>query len=210
MFPESVPVEPTAVGSVREGLDPLLASIHLPPTISHHHNVLDVSSATLATGLATAYNPMATPSYYQAYGAYTANIAPGPPQTFPAYYLPSSVPAVHANGAANYQHSQVVQSSASNSADGVESEEDWTVDKGVNSKKANNTLAVWGNEKTMNLNNLILTNILQSPYFKVTLYRLSTYSEIIDEVWYNVKHLEPWERGSRQVSPCFNLCPKMF
>ena len=33
-------------------------------------------------------------------------------------------------------------------------------------KKNANTLPVWGNEKTMNLNNLLLTNIQSSHYFK--------------------------------------------
>ena len=35
-------------------------------------------------------------------------------------------------------------------------------------KKGNN-LPFWGNQATMNLNPLILTNITQSPYFKVNL-----------------------------------------
>ena len=33
-------------------------------------------------------------------------------------------------------------------------------------KKNANTLALWGNEKTMNLNTLLLTNIQSSHYFK--------------------------------------------
>lgn len=52
--------------------------------------------------------------------------------------------------------------------------------------KKNNSLPLWGNEKTMNLNNLILTNILSSHYFKVNLYQLKTYHEVIDEIYYQV------------------------
>ena len=66
--------------------------------------------------------------------------------------------------------------------------------------KSANQLPVWGNEKTMNLNNMILANIQGSPYFKVTLYKLKTYHQVIDEIYYNVAHLEPWERGSRKVT----------
>lgn len=33
-------------------------------------------------------------------------------------------------------------------------------------KKSSNALPVWGNEKTMNLNTLLLTNIQGSHYFK--------------------------------------------
>ena len=49
-----------------------------------------------------------------------------------------------------------------------------------------NPLPIHGNEKTMNLNSLILTNIQSSPYFKVNLYELKTYHEVIDEIYYKV------------------------
>ncbi|KAK6167146.1 hypothetical protein SNE40_021243 [Patella caerulea] len=70
----------------------------------------------------------------------------------------------------------------------------------------NNTLAVWGNEKTMNLNNLILTNIQSSPYFKINLFNLKTYHEVIDEIYYKVQHLEPWEKGSRKTAGQTGMC----
>ncbi|XP_052789576.1 pre-mRNA-splicing factor 38B-like [Mya arenaria] len=70
----------------------------------------------------------------------------------------------------------------------------------------NNTLAIWGNEKTMNLNSLILTNIQSSPYFKVQLYELKTYHEVIDEIYYKVSHLEPWEKGSRKTAGQTGMC----
>lgn len=72
--------------------------------------------------------------------------------------------------------------------------------------KKNNSLPLWGNEKTMNLNNLILTNILSSHYFKVNLYQLKTYHEVIDEIYFNVTHLEPWEKGSRKTSGQTGMC----
>ena len=50
----------------------------------------------------------------------------------------------------------------------------------------NNPLTVHGNEKTMNLNTLILTNIQSSPYFKVNLFELKTYHQVIDEIYYKV------------------------
>ncbi|XP_023220760.1 pre-mRNA-splicing factor 38B-like [Centruroides sculpturatus] len=73
-------------------------------------------------------------------------------------------------------------------------------------EKKNNSLPLWGNEKTMNLNNLILTNILSSHYFKVNLYQLKTYHEVIDEIYFNVNHLEPWEKGSRKTSGQTGMC----
>jgi len=72
-------------------------------------------------------------------------------------------------------------------------------------KKKNNTLPHYGND-SMNLNPSILTNIQSSIYFKVTLFTLKTYHEVIDEIYYQVKHLEPWERGSRKTSGNSGMC----
>lgn len=49
-----------------------------------------------------------------------------------------------------------------------------------------NVLPVHGNEKTMNLNSLVLANIQASPYFKVQLYELKTYHQVIDEIYTRV------------------------
>ncbi|XP_058808276.1 pre-mRNA-splicing factor 38B isoform X2 [Phymastichus coffea] len=72
--------------------------------------------------------------------------------------------------------------------------------------KKSNTLPLWGNERTMNLNPLILTNIQSSHYFKVNLYELKTYHEVIDEIYYKVAHLEPWEKGSRKTAGQTGMC----
>ena len=53
--------------------------------------------------------------------------------------------------------------------------------------KQNNTLPIWGNKETMNINQLILKNIRSSPYFKQDLYRLKTYHEVVDEIYYKVR-----------------------
>lgn len=55
--------------------------------------------------------------------------------------------------------------------------------------KHGNVLPLWGNEKTMNLNPMILTNVLSSPYFKVQLYELKTYHEVVDEIYFKVTFL---------------------
>lgn len=72
--------------------------------------------------------------------------------------------------------------------------------------KKSNVLPLWGNERTMNLNPLILTNIQSSHYFKVNLYELKTYHEVIDEIYYKVSHLEPWEKGSRKTAGQTGMC----
>uniref|UniRef100_T1JA16 Pre-mRNA-splicing factor 38 n=1 Tax=Strigamia maritima TaxID=126957 RepID=T1JA16_STRMM len=72
--------------------------------------------------------------------------------------------------------------------------------------KNSNSLPLWGNDKSMNLNSLILTNIQSSHYFKVNLFDLKTYHEVIDEIYYKVTHLEPWEKGSRKTSGQTGMC----
>ncbi|CAH8568783.1 unnamed protein product [Dicrocoelium dendriticum] len=69
-----------------------------------------------------------------------------------------------------------------------------------------NVLKLWGNQQTMNLNTMVYTNIVQSPYFKTNLIELKTYHEVIDEIYYKVEHLEPWERGSRKVGGQTGMC----
>eukprot|EP00800_Vazella_pourtalesii_P023592 TRINITY_DN962_c0_g1_i9.p1 TRINITY_DN962_c0_g1~~TRINITY_DN962_c0_g1_i9.p1 ORF type:complete len:243 (-),score=48.20 TRINITY_DN962_c0_g1_i9:571-1299(-) len=77
---------------------------------------------------------------------------------------------------------------------------------GSESSKKNNTLHVWGNERTMNINHLILTNIVTSNYFKNDLQRLKTFHEIVDEIYNQVSHLEPWEKGSRKLAGQTGMC----
>ncbi|XP_013877014.1 pre-mRNA-splicing factor 38B [Austrofundulus limnaeus] len=72
--------------------------------------------------------------------------------------------------------------------------------------KHGNVLPLWGNEKTMNLNPMILTNVLSSPYFKVQLYELKTYHEVVDEIYFKVTHIEPWEKGSRKTAGQTGMC----
>lgn len=35
---------------------------------------------------------------------------------------------------------------------------------------------------------------------------MKTYHEVIDEIYYKVQHLEPWEKGSRKTSGQTGMC----
>jgi len=59
-------------------------------------------------------------------------------------------------------------------------------------------LPVHGNERTMNLNHLILANITESAYFRTDLVQFRQFDELVDEIYYRANHLEPWEKGSRK------------
>ena len=52
--------------------------------------------------------------------------------------------------------------------------------------KQKNTLPVYGNKETMNINPMILSNIQGSAYFKEELYKMKTFHEVIDEIFYKV------------------------
>lgn len=51
----------------------------------------------------------------------------------------------------------------------------------------------------MNLNNLILENVVQSSYYKNYLIEVLTFQQAIEQILYNVTHLEPWERGTKKT-----------
>lgn len=67
------------------------------------------------------------------------------------------------------------------------------------SKFRGNKLPVHGNERTMNLNHLILANITESAYFRTDLVQHRSWEDMVDEIYYRVQHLEPWEKGSRKA-----------
>lgn len=56
----------------------------------------------------------------------------------------------------------------------------------VRKKKQGNNIQTWANATTMNINNMVHTNILSSPYFKNNLFSLKTYHEVVDEIYYKV------------------------
>lgn len=43
-------------------------------------------------------------------------------------------------------------------------------------------------------------------FILVNLYELKTYREVIDEIFYKVNHLEPWEKGSRKTAGQTGMC----
>ncbi|XP_024448228.1 pre-mRNA splicing factor SR-like 1 isoform X2 [Populus trichocarpa] len=60
------------------------------------------------------------------------------------------------------------------------------------------------------LEKVLCMNILSSDYFK-ELYRLKTYHEVIDEIYNQVDHVEPWMTGNcRGPSTSFCLLYKFF
>ncbi|KAI7686521.1 hypothetical protein SSS_09918 [Sarcoptes scabiei] len=118
-----------------------------------------------------------------------------------ASYLPAVLAAAKALGSKGVQKNE---SSESIHQDDDDDDDDPTIAK-PNKPKLSNVLNLQCDDK-MGLNSLIYTNIHQSPYFKNDLFQLKTFQEVINEIYYNVKHLEPWEKGSRKVSGQTGMC----
>ncbi|XP_051180650.1 pre-mRNA splicing factor SR-like 1 isoform X5 [Lolium perenne] len=62
----------------------------------------------------------------------------------------------------------------------------------------------------MLMEKVLCMNIVSSDYFR-ELYRMKTYHEVIDEIYYHVDHVEPWMTGNcRGPSTAFCLLYKFF
>ena len=75
-------------------------------------------------------------------------------------------------------------------------------------KKNSNALPLWGNEKTMNLNNLLLTNIQSSHYFKGEFMTSKCHQHnllkcLFDEVLMLIRH--DAMKDSEDLSSCLNV-----
>ncbi|CAN0117963.1 unnamed protein product, partial [Discosporangium mesarthrocarpum] len=74
----------------------------------------------------------------------------------------------------------------------------------------NDELPIHGNDRTYNLNTLLAQTILESDYFR-TLTAISSYEEVVDEIYSYVEHVAPWAPGTSRVpSSAFCLLMKLF
>ena len=86
-----------------------------------------------------------------------------------------------------------------------------------NTKNTKNTknngdapLEVWGSEGSFNLESVLSTNVRTSDYFRKT-GKLELVTEVIDEIYYRVEHVEPWMTGgARGPSTAFCLLVRLF
>jgi len=69
-------------------------------------------------------------------------------------------------------------------------------------------LPISGNEKTLNIPEVLLINIQALPYYK-DLVRLKNYYEVIDEIYEQVGFLDPWVPGTKVPSAAFCLLFKL-
>lgn len=69
----------------------------------------------------------------------------------------------------------------------------------------------YGNPTTYNLETVVKQNIVNSDYYRNDCSKLSTWSEIIDQIFYQVDYVEPWLAGNaRGPSTAFCLLHRLF
>lgn len=72
-------------------------------------------------------------------------------------------------------------------------------------------MEIHGSNTTFNLENVLRQNILSSDYYKGTCSELSNCSDIVDEIYESVDHVEPWMSGNaRGPSTAFCLLHRLF
>ena len=75
------------------------------------------------------------------------------------------------------------------------------IEEGRSRNRAAGVLPLVGPDDTFNLNPMLLHNISVSPYFYQKCYgKIKDWNALVDEIYYEVKHLEPWMPGT-----CFYL-----
>ncbi|GFR41101.1 hypothetical protein Agub_g1746 [Astrephomene gubernaculifera] len=72
-------------------------------------------------------------------------------------------------------------------------------------------MEIYGSSTTFNLENVLRQNILGSDYYRQTCTTLNNWSDIVDEIYENVDHVEPWMSGNaRGASSAFCLLHRLF
>mmetsp|Transcript_20427 Transcript_20427/g.30316 ORF Transcript_20427/g.30316 Transcript_20427/m.30316 type:complete len:106 (+) Transcript_20427:250-567(+) len=66
------------------------------------------------------------------------------------------------------------------------------LEEGRNSK---GKMQMWGSNESFNLNPMLLNQISSCPYFLKCCNELHDWNAIVDEIYYEVQHVEPWAAG---------------
>lgn len=70
--------------------------------------------------------------------------------------------------------------------------------------------AQYGNATTFNLENVLKKNIVDSDYYNKSCLQLMSWSDVVDEIYENVDHVEPWMSGNaRGPSTAFCLMHRL-
>lgn len=70
-------------------------------------------------------------------------------------------------------------------------------------------LPLWGPDDAFHLNPVLLEKIIKSSYFQKYCRDITNWSTLVDEIYYSVKHLEPWDVGG-EPSVAFCLLTRLM
>lgn len=73
-----------------------------------------------------------------------------------------------------------------------------------------NILPLVGPDDTFNIHPMLLQNIAKSPYFQKCVEKLVDWNMVVDEIYYEVKHMEPWTAGECASCCCLALAYALF
>lgn len=62
--------------------------------------------------------------------------------------------------------------------------------------RARNVLPLWGPDDSFHLNPMLLQNTINSNYFQKCCRDLTDWNAVIDEIYYQVKYVEPFQPGA--------------
>jgi len=71
------------------------------------------------------------------------------------------------------------------------------------------SLPLWGPDDSFHFNPVLLEKIIKSHYFQKCCREITDWNKLVDEVYYNVKDLEPWAVGG-QPSNAFCLLLRLL
>ena len=66
-------------------------------------------------------------------------------------------------------------------------------EEGKSRSRRGQVLPLWGPEESFHFNPLLLRNTIQSPYFQKCCQKLNDWNAVIDEIYYEVKSLQPFQ-----------------
>jgi pre-mRNA-splicing factor 38B len=72
---------------------------------------------------------------------------------------------------------------------------DNAIEEGRSNNHLKGIIPLIGPDDTFNLHPMLLNNIVNSAYFQKCCERLTDWNTLVDEIYYEVKHVEPWTAG---------------
>eukprot|EP00581_Thalassiosira_minuscula_P011071 CAMPEP_0183716358 /NCGR_PEP_ID=MMETSP0737-20130205/10312_1 /TAXON_ID=385413 /ORGANISM="Thalassiosira miniscula, Strain CCMP1093" /LENGTH=539 /DNA_ID=CAMNT_0025945625 /DNA_START=46 /DNA_END=1665 /DNA_ORIENTATION=+ len=85
------------------------------------------------------------------------------------------------------------------------------IEEGRTNSHLKNIIPLIGPDDTFNIHPMLLQNISKSPYFQKCCEKLTDWNMVVDEIYYEVKHMEPWTAGAhKSPSTAFCLLLRLF